>query len=360
MTPLNERRLANFKANRRGYYSLWIFTTLFTLSLFAEFIANDAPIVFSKGGELHFPVLFTYTETELGGELGSPANYRDPYVMNLIEADDGWAIWPLVRYSHFTIDWAIEGATPSPPSAEHLLGTDGLGVDVLAKLLYGFRLSVLFGLSLTIISSFVGVTVGAIQGYFGGMIDLVGQRVVEIWAGVPVLFALIILASIVEPNVFMLIAILAMFSWMALVGVVRAEFLRARNFDFVRAARALGVSNSTIMRKHVLPNAAVATLTFVPFLLNGSITTLTALDFLNFGLPYGSPSLGHLLSEAKDNLQAPWIGITVFITLATMLTVLIFVGEAVRDALDPRRSMAAISQASGASPVSMTSSGSSD
>lgn len=338
MSPVNQRRLANFRANRRGYWSLWIFLTLFVVSLAAELIANDKPILFVKGGELYVPVLFTYTEAEIGGELGTEAEYRDPYVQQLIE-QDGWMFWPLIRYAHDTIDWAVEVA-PAPPSNEHWLGTDVFGSDMVAKLLYGFRLSVLFGLSLTLISSAIGVLVGAVQGYFGGYVDLFGQRFVEIWAGMPVLFVLIILASIVEPNVFWLLGILSLFSWMALVGVVRAEFLRARNFEFVRAAKALGVSNPQIMVRHVLPNAMVATLTYLPFLLNGSITTLTALDFLGFGLPVEAPSLGRLLSQAKSNLQAPWLGITLFITLATMLTLLIFIGEAVRDAFDPRRTLA--------------------
>ncbi|MFV2090686.1 MAG: ABC transporter permease, partial [Pseudomonadales bacterium] len=309
MTPLNERRLANFKANRRGFYSLIIFLVLFFASLFAEFIANEKPIAFTLHDELYLPVFFSYTESELGGELETEAYYRDPYVEALINAD-GWVLWPPVRYSHDTIDWEIEGHLPNPPSADHLLGTDGLATDVLAKIIYGFRLSVLFGLSLTLISSVIGITVGAFQGYFGGMTDLLGQRIVEIWAGLPVLLMLIILASVVEPNVYWLLLILAFFSWMALVGVVRAEFLRARNFDFVRAARALGVSNLTIMRRHVLPNAMVATLTYLPFILNGSITTLTALDFLGFGLPISEPSLGRLLEQARTNLQAPWVGVT--------------------------------------------------
>jgi microcin C transport system permease protein len=337
MTPVNARRLASFRANRRGYWSLWIFLTLFSVSLIAELIANDKPILFMKGGELYAPMLFTYAESDLGGELDTEAHYRDPYVQALIEAD-GWMLWPLIRYSHDTIDWDVETA-PAPPSRAHWLGTDALGGDMAAKLLYGFRLSVLFGLSLTLISSIIGVMVGALQGYFGGYTDLFGQRLVEIWAGMPVLFVLIILASIIEPNVFWLLGILALFSWMALVGVVRAEFLRARNFEFVRAARALGVSNPQIMIRHVLPNAMVATLTYLPFLLNGSITTLTALDFLGFGLPMEAPSLGRLLAQAKSNLQAPWLGLTLFITLAAMLTLLIFIGEAIRDAFDPRRSL---------------------
>jgi microcin C transport system permease protein len=337
MTPLNQRRLEIFKSNRRGVWSLRIFLGLFVVSLLAEFIANDKPIVFSFQDELYFPMLFLYTETDLGGVLESEAEYRDPYVMDRIE-EDGWALWPPIRFSFNTIDYSYEVA-PSPPDGVHLLGTDGGATDVLAKLLYGFRLSVLFGLTLTLISSSIGVTVGALQGYFGGLVDLIGQRLVEIQSGLPILFVLIILASIVEPNVFWLLGILALFSWMALVGVVRAEFLRTRNFEFVRAAKALGVSETTILRRHVLPNAMVATLTFLPFILNGSITSLTALDFLGFGLPIDSPSLGRLLSSAKANLQAPWLGIFVFITLATLLTLLIFIGEAIRDALDPRRSL---------------------
>lgn len=338
MSPLNERRLASFKANRRGWWSLWIFLVLFGITLCAEFVANDRPILFSKGGSLYFPVLIEYSEAELGGVLETGAWYLDPYVQQLILDDDGWMLWPIIRYSYDTIDWQLE-RSPAPPSAEHWLGTEALGTDLVAQLLYGFRLSVLFGLSLTLVSSFIGVLVGAVQGYFGGAVDLIGQRLVEIWAGLPVLFVLIILASIVEPGFFWLLGILTLFSWMALVGVVRAEFLRARNFEFVRAARALGVSSPVIMVRHVLPNAMVATLTYLPFLLNGSVTTLTALDFLGFGMPMESPSLGRLLSDAKANLQAPWIGLSVFLTLGVLLTLLIFIGEAVRDALDPRRSV---------------------
>ncbi len=337
MSPLNRRRLQNFRANRRAWHSLRIFLALLIASLLAEFIANDRPIVFSLGGELHFPVFFTYSEAELGGVLETEAWYRDPFVMNLIEAD-GWAIWPPIPFSYNTIDWGMRDL-PAPPDAVHILGTDGGAADLFAKVLYGFRLSVLFGLSLTLMSSFIGVLVGAVQGYFGGLTDLLGQRLVEIWEGLPILFVLIILASVVEPNVFWLLGILALFSWMALVGVVRAEFLRARNFEFVRAAQSLGVSNLTIMRRHVLPNATVAALTYLPFILTGAITVLTFLDFLGFGLPYDSPSLGRLLSAAKANLQAPWIGITVFVTLALLLTLVIFVGEGVRDALDPRRAI---------------------
>lgn len=338
MTAIRAQRWARFKANRRGYRSLQIFAVLFALALGAEFLANDRPIVMAIGGELFWPVLVEYSEADIGGELPIAANYHDPFVTALIERD-GWALWPPVRFRYDTMDWRVAGTVPSPPDARHWLGTDGAGRDVLANVLYGFRLSVLFGLSLTVLASLIGIGVGALQGYFGGLVDLIGQRVVEIWSGLPILFVLIILASVVEPNAYWLLATLTLFSWMALVGVVRAEFLRARNFDFVRAARALGVGDINIMVRHVLPNAMVATLTYLPFVLNASVATLTALDFLGFGLPVTSPSLGRLLSEARNNLQAPWIGIAAFVTLATMLTLMIFVGEAVRDALDPRRAM---------------------
>lgn len=350
MSPLNQRRLANFKANKRGFYSLWIFLTLFVVTLLSEFIANDKPIVFSLNGKLHLPMIFTYTEKDLGGVLETEAWYIDPYVQDLI-ASDGWALWPPIRFSHDTIDW-YKNAVPASPDGIHLMGTDGLGSDIFAKLLYGFRLSVLFGLTLTILSSAIGILVGALQGYFGGLVDLLGQRFVEIWAGLPILFLLIILASMIEPNVFWLLGILVLFSWMALVGVVRAEFLRARNFEFVRAAQALGVRQTLIMLRHVLPNAAVASLTYFPFILTNSITILTGLDFLGFGLPYDAPSLGRLLSTAKANLNSWWIAAGVFSTLVVMLTLLIFIGEAVRDALDPRRSIS-VHAAPAASPVAV-------
>jgi len=337
LSPLTRRRLANFKANRRGYRSLFVFLTLFGLSLCAELIANDKPIVMRHQGELKFPVFVSYTEVELGGTLPIEADYTDPFVQALVTAEGGWMIWPLIPYSYDTIDLDLDVAAPAAPSGTHWLGTDDGAKDTLARLIYGFRLSVAFGLALTLVSSLIGVTVGAMQGYFGGLVDLIGQRLVEIWAGLPILFLLIILASIVEPSFLWLLGLLALFNWMALVGVVRAEFLRARNFDYVRAARALGVSDTTIMRRHVLPNAMVATLTFVPFLLSGAITLLTALDFLGFGLPPGSASLGELLAQGRANLHAPWLGLTGFVTLAVMLTLLIFVGEAVRDAFDPRR-----------------------
>jgi len=338
ITPLTERRLDNFRANKRGYWSFWIFLVLFVFSLFAEFIANDKPIIMSYDGEIHFPVFVTYPETKFGGDFETEAEYRDPYIQELIE-EKGWIVWPPIRYSYGTINLDLPVPAPAPPSAENLLGTDDQGRDVVARLIYGFRISILFGLILTIISSIFGVAAGAVQGYFGGWLDLLFQRFIEIWSGLPVLFLLIIMASVIVPGFFPLLAIMLLFSWMSLVGVVRAEFLRARNFEYVRAARALGVSNAVIMFKHLLPNAMVATLTFMPFILNGSITTLTSLDFLGFGLPPGSPSLGELLAQGKANLQAPWLGISGFLVIATMLTLLVFVGEAVRDAFDPRKAM---------------------
>ena len=337
LTPLTRRRLANFRSNRRGYWSLWIFLGLFAISLVSELIANDKPILMRHNGELWAPVLFTYTEQELGGEFATEAKYEDPYVQNLIAESGGWMLWPPIRFAHDTIDWFTQEGAPAPPSTRHLLGTDDGARDVAARLLYGFRLSVSFGLALTVVASVIGIAAGAVQGYFGGKVDLIGQRLIEIWAGLPVLFLLIILSSMVEPSALVLLGLLVLFSWMTLVSVVRAEFLRARNFDFVRAALSLGVGNATIMRRHVLPNAMVATLTYLPFILNGSITTLTALDFLGFGLPPGSASLGELLAQGKANIQTPWLGLTGFATLAIMLTLLIFVGEAVRDAFDPRR-----------------------
>ena len=287
MSPIARRRWANFRANRRGWYALWIFTALFGTSLLAEFIANDKPILLWMNGELHVPVISPPTEQELGGELPIEADYTDPYVRHLIEAGGGWTIEPIIPYSYDTVDLYIESPAPAAPSARHWLGTDDSAKDVLARLIYGFRLSVTFGIVLTALASVIGICVGAAQGYFGGLVDLIGQRLVEIWAGLPILLVLIILASVIEPNVFSLLIILILFSWMALVSVVRAEFLRTRNFDYVRAARSLGVSNLAIMRRHVLPNATVAALTFLPFILCGAVTMLTALDFLGFGLPAG-------------------------------------------------------------------------
>lgn len=336
VSPLTRRRLRNFRANKRGFWSLWIFLSLFLISLVAEIVANDNPILVVYDGEFFVPIVKSYPETTFGGTFETEADYRDPYVANLIE-ERGWMVWPPVRYNHRTVAWDLPQPAPSPPDAEHWLGTDDQARDVVARLIYGFRISVLFGLVLTVFSSVVGVTAGAVQGYFGGWTDLLFQRFMEIWSGLPVLYLLIILASIVEPNFWWLLGIMLLFSWMSLVGVVRAEFLRVRNFDYVRAARALGVSNPVIMFRHVLPNAMVATLTFLPFVLSGSITTLTALDFIGFGLPPGSASLGELLAQGKANLQAPWLALTGFFTIAIMLSLLVFIGEAVRDAFDPRK-----------------------
>ena len=340
LTPLTRRRLRNFRANKRGYWSLWIFLALFVLGLFAEFIANDKPLLLGFKGEIYAPVFITYPETTFGGEFETEADYRDPFVTDLIRESGGWIIWPPIRYSYRTINYDLPVPAPAPPSTENWLGTDDQGRDVVARLIYGFRISVLFGLVLTIFSSIIGVMAGAIQGYFGGWTDLLFQRFIEVWSGLPTLYLLIILASFVEPNFWWLLGIMLIFSWMSLVGVVRAEFLRARNFDYVRAARALGLSDAMIMYRHVLPNAMVASLTFLPFILSGSITTLTALDFLGFGLPPGSPSLGEMLQQGKANLQAPWLGITAFVMLSIMLTLLIFIFEAVRDAFDPRKGAA--------------------
>ena len=336
LSPLARRRVAAFRANRRGHWSLWIFLALFGLSLGAELLANDRPLLVRYDGHVYVPVLRAYPETAFGGVLPTEAAYRDPAVRRLIEAR-GFMVWPPVPFRYDTIDWELGVPAPAPPSARHWLGTDDVGRDVVARLVYGFRISVLFGLALTLGASVVGVAAGAVQGYFGGWIDLLFQRLIEVWSGLPVLYLLIILAGIVQPNFWWLLGLMLLFSWMTLVSVVRAEFLRARNFDYVRAARALGVPNGLIMARHVLPNAMVATLTFLPFILNGSITTLTSLDFLGFGLPPGSASIGELLAQGKANLQAPWLGLTGFFTLAVMLSLLIFVGEAVRDAFDPRR-----------------------
>ena len=336
-TPLNRRRWANFKANKRGFWALWLFLAFFGVALCAEFVANDNPLLIKFDGHYYAPVFVSYPETRFGGEFETETRYRDPYVKKLIDAK-GWMIWPLIPYSYNTINYDLEQPAPSSPSRENWLGTDDQGRDVLARVLYGFRISVLFGLTLTVFSSIIGIAVGAVQGFFGGLTDLLMQRFTEIWGGMPVLYLLIIMASLVQPNFWWLLILMLLFSWMSLVHVVRAEFLRARNFDYVRAARALGASNLTIMFKHILPNAMVATLTFLPFVLNHSITTLTALDFLGFGLPPGSPSLGELLNQGKNNLQAPWLGISAFCVLAVMLTLLIFIGEAVRDAFDPRKS----------------------
>ena len=333
---LGRRRLANFKANRRGYVSLWLFAVLFAVSLAAELIANDRPLLIRYQGSLYFPVFVTYPETDFGGFLPTETDYRDPLILEAIEAD-GWVLWPPIPFRYDTIIRDLGRPAPSPPSWRNWLGTDDQARDVAARLIYGFRISVLFGLALTILSSIVGVVVGLVQGFFGGWVDLMGQRVVEIWSGLPILYMLIILSSIVVPNFWWLLGLMLLVSWTMLVDLVRAETLRARNFDFVRAARALGAGNATIMRRHVLPNALVSTLTFMPFILIASVSQLTALDFLGFGLPPGSASLGELLSQGKNNLAAPWLGISGFVSLSLMLSLLIFIGEAVRDAFDPRK-----------------------
>jgi microcin C transport system permease protein len=335
LSPLGRRRWRNFRANRRGFWSLWIFLILFALSLGAEFIANDKPLLIRYDGGFYLPVLKTYAETVFGGEFETEADYRDPYVSELIRAK-GWILWPPVPYADDTIILDLPKPAPAPPSGQNWLGTDDQGRDIVARLIYGFRISILFGLCLTIVSSVIGVGVGALQGYYGGWVDLTGQRFIEIWSGLPVLYLLIILSSVVQPNFWWLLGIMLLFSWMTLVDLVRAEFLRGRNLEYVRAAQALGLRDSLVMFRHILPNAMVSTITFMPFILSGAITTLTSLDFLGFGLPAGSPSLGELLKQGKANLQAPWIGLSAFFSLALMLTLLVFIGEAARDALDPR------------------------
>jgi microcin C transport system permease protein len=334
LSPANQARWARFRHNRRGYWSLWLFLLLFIISLCSELVANDKPLLVRYEGHFYWPLLVSYNETTFGGDFATAADYRDPYIAKRLE-QQGWVIWAPIRYDYRTINFATQTPFPSPPNAQNWLGTDSSGKDVLANLLYGFRISMLFGLALTVLSSLIGIIAGASQGYYGGWVDLWCQRFIEVWSGMPTLFLIILLSSVVPPNFWWLLGITVLFGWMSLVGVVRAEFLRTRNFDYIRAAQAMGVSDSMIMLRHMLPNAMVATLTFVPFILCGSITTLTSLDFLGFGLPIGSPSLGNLLLEGKNNLQAPWLGITAFIMLALVLSLLIFIGEAVRDAFDP-------------------------
>ncbi|MBX9821519.1 ABC transporter permease [Afipia birgiae] len=360
ISPLNQRRWRNFKSNRRGYWSFWIFSLLFLISLFAELIANDRPFLIKFDGKLFFPAFVTYPETAFGGDFETAADYRDPYLQKLIKEKSGTILWPLIRYSYGTHNLDLPTPAPSKPTwmlteaqckavvekkgmrgcrdlEYNWLGTDDQGRDVVARLIYGFRISVLFGLALTIISSVIGIAAGGIQGYFGGWVDLLFQRFIEVWTAIPSLYLLLILSSVLVPGFFVLLGILLLFSWVSLVGLVRAEFLRGRNFEYIQAARALGVSNGTIMFRHLLPNAMVATMTFLPFIVSSSVMTLTALDFLGFGLPPGSPSLGELLSQGKANVQAPWLGFTGFFSVAIMLSLLIFIGEGVRDAFDPRK-----------------------
>lgn len=336
LSPLDRRRLAAFCRNRRGFWSLWIFLAVFAVTLAAELVANDRPILVVYDGAFYAPVAFDYPETTFGGDFATFTDYRDPVIAANI-ADHGWAVWPPIRFNNGSINFDRGGTHPAPPGQGNWLGTDDQGRDVLARLIYGLRLSILFGLALTGVSAAIGVAAGAVQGYFGGWTDLLFQRFLEIWGGLPELLVLIIVASIITPGFWTLLLVLVLFSWTSLVGVVRAEFLRARNFDYVRAARALGVSDARIMIRHVLPNAMVATLTFLPFILSSSIVSLTALDFLGLGLPPGSASLGDLLRQGKENLQAPWLGLTGFVVVAALLSLLVFVGEAVRDAFDPRK-----------------------
>ncbi|MFY0663514.1 MAG: ABC transporter permease [Natronospirillum sp.] len=336
MNPINQERWRRFRANRRGYISLWLFSIFFGVSLLADFIANESPVVVRYQGELFFPVFKSYSELEFGGDFDVTADYRDPFIADLIEAD-GWMLWPIIRYNYRTINYDLPRPAPAPPSAENWLGTDDQGRDVLARLLYGTRISILFGFTLTILTSIVGIAVGALMGFYGGKLDLFGQRVLEIWSSLPTLYILIIIASMIQPTFWILMGILLLFGWMGLVGLVRAETLRVRNFEYVLAARAMGLSDRRIVFRHILPNAMVATITFLPFILSGSVTTLSGLDFLGFGLPPGSPSLGEMINQGKNNIRAPWIGMSVFVTLGVMLILLTFIGEAVRDALDPRR-----------------------
>ena len=363
LSPLNQRRWRNFRRNRRAYWSLIIFAVLFGLSLMAEFIANEKPILVQYRGEYYTPIFSFYPETAFGGDFQTEAGYRDPEVKCLIatgglelcfddpeayieDAQDGvidgeaiekgWMLWPLIPYSYTT---SVErpGAAPLPPNGQNWLGTDDTKRDVMARVIYGFRLSILFTLIVTTCASIIGIIAGAIQGYFGGWVDLIFQRVIEIWGSTPSLYIIIILFAILGRSFWLLVFLTVLFGWTALVGVVRAEFLRARNLEYVRAAKALGVSNWTIMFRHMLPNAMVATLTMLPFIVTGTISTLAGLDFLGFGLPSSAPSLGELTLQAKQNLQAPWLGFTAFFTFAIMLSLLIFIFEGVRDAFDPRK-----------------------
>ncbi len=335
LNPISARRWLMFKKNKRAYWGLMLFGLLFVISMASEFIANDKPILVSYQNHWYFPIVISYPETTFGGDFDTAADYQDPYIKDLISAK-GFMVWPLIPYSYHTHISNLSQPAPTPPSRKNWLGTDDQARDVVARILYGFRISILFALSLALGSAAVGICVGAVQGYYGGKLDLFGQRFLEVWSSLPTLFLLIILASIITPNFWWLLGIMLLFDWTALVDVVRAEFLRGRNLDYVRAARALGVSNRLIIFRHVLPNAMVASITFFPFLLTGAITTLTSLDFLGFGLPPGSPSLGELVAQGKNNLQAPWLALSAFGVLSLMLTLLVFIGEGVRDAFDPR------------------------
>ncbi|MDR2400469.1 MAG: ABC transporter permease [Deferribacteraceae bacterium] len=334
LSPLAKRRLKRFKSNKRAFFSLIIFTAFFLLSLFAEFIANDKPIILIYEGKLYFPVLAEYPETEFGGIFETEADYKDPFMLEKIKGS--FVIWTPVRFSYNTIRYDTSEPPPTPPTWENPLGLDNHGRDVFARLLYGFRLSVLFGFILTILSSVIGVCIGALQGYYGGRIDLFGQRFIEIWSGIPLFYLLILASGIFRPGFWHLLLIMTLFSWTHLIGVVRAEFLKGRNLEYVQAAKVLGVKDRVIMFRHILPNALISAMTFLPFILSGSIGTLTSLDFLGLGMPPGTPSIGELLAAGKSNLHAPWLGISAFAVLSGMLSLLVFVGEGLRDALDPR------------------------
>ncbi len=336
MSPIMQARLQRFKQNRLGFYCLIIFVVIFCLSLVAELVANDRPILLKYDQSYYFPVFKDYPETEFGGVFETTADYKDPVVQQLID-DKGWAVWPMIPFSYDTPNYALDVPMPSPPSKQNWLGTDDQGRDVLARILYGLRVSLIFGLALTFFAAVVGVIVGALQGYYGGWVDLLGQRVLEVWGGLPTLFMVMILVSMFSPSVYWLFVIMLIFGWPALVGLVRAEFLRARNLDYVRAARCLGVKDSTLMFRHILPNAMSSSLSQLPFMLTANITALTALDYLGYGLPPGSASLGELLLQGKNNLDAPWLALSGFFSLALVLSLLIYIGEATRDAFDPRR-----------------------
>jgi microcin C transport system permease protein len=327
------RSLNRFRANRRGYWSMCLFLAVLVLSLLAPLIANDRPLLVRYNGHLFFPIVRDYAETDFGGEFATDADFRDPFIAGQI-AKHGWMLTTPIPYGPSTVNFKV--VPPSPPTSEDWLGTDDQGRDVMARLLYGMRVSLVFGFLLTVSSSIIGIAAGAVQGYFGGLVDLSMQRFIEIWGGMPQLYLLLIMGSIITPGFFSLLGLLLLFSWMQLVQYVRAEFLRARNFDFVKAARAMGVSDAMIIRRHILPNALVATLTFLPFIMTGGISALTALDFLGFGMPPGSPSLGEMVAQAKTNLNAWWLAAVVFVAIGGVLSLLTFIGEAVREAFDPR------------------------
>ncbi|MGU9814760.1 ABC transporter permease [Pseudomonas sp. LF135] len=335
-SPTTRRRWLHFKRNRRGWWSLWLFVALFVACLGGELLANDKPLLVAYQGALYFPALERYTEQDFGGTLPFQPDYRDPYVRELIEGQGGWMLFAPVPFSYDTVNYDLTAPSPTPPSAQNWLGTDDQARDVLARVIFGTRVSLLFALALTVVSALIGIAAGALQGYYAGWVDLLGQRLIEIWSGLPVLYLLIILSGFVEPSFWWLLGIMALFSWLTLVDVVRAEFLRGRNLEYVKAARALGVGDFAVMLRHILPNAVTATLTYLPFILTGAISTLTALDFLGFGMPTGSASLGELIGQGKNNLQAPWLALTAFFALALILSLLVFIGEACRDAFDPR------------------------